>query len=231
MVDLPSSPLAAVDRGFEAIALETARLTYALSGTSVREKLLQNLADDVCRGQLGLAFRMHLTAAKMHGLETADILALIRFVAPYAGHPAATDALGRLGEVGPELGMDRTVAPLAAGAAKADDDRPGRVDPAMTSSDVWMSTFLRLRTARAWSEEQLTLREQAIIALTTDISLGVRGEPFRRHVQLLLECGASAEEVRDVVRFVAELGLSRAAAAMAELEPVLRAHEARLGDG
>jgi alkylhydroperoxidase/carboxymuconolactone decarboxylase family protein YurZ len=126
--------------------------------------------------------------------------------------------------------MDGTVAPQAAGA-KAGDDRPGRVDPAMTSSDVWMSTFLRSRTARAWLEEQLTLREQAIIALTTDISLGVRGEPFRRHVELLLECGASAEEVRDVVRFVAELGLSRAAAAMAELEPVLRAHEARLGDG
>jgi hypothetical protein len=56
MVDLPSSPLAAIDPQFETMALETGGLTYGLTGTSVREKLLQDIANDVCRLHLGLAF-------------------------------------------------------------------------------------------------------------------------------------------------------------------------------
>jgi 4-carboxymuconolactone decarboxylase len=62
-VDLPSSPRAVVDPEFERMALETGAFTCGLSGTSVREKLLQVIANDVCRAHLGLAFRMHLMAA------------------------------------------------------------------------------------------------------------------------------------------------------------------------
>jgi 4-carboxymuconolactone decarboxylase len=48
MVDLPSSPLAACDPQFEKMALETGGLTYELTGTSLREKLLQNITNDIC---------------------------------------------------------------------------------------------------------------------------------------------------------------------------------------
>jgi alkylhydroperoxidase/carboxymuconolactone decarboxylase family protein YurZ len=49
---------------------------------------------------------MHLMAAtKMHGVPYADVLALIRFVAPYSGYPAAADALGALPEIARNLGV------------------------------------------------------------------------------------------------------------------------------
>jgi 4-carboxymuconolactone decarboxylase len=106
MVDLPSQPLGDIDPEFQKIALETGELTYGLSGTSTREKLLLNLANDVCREHLGLAFRLHIQAALSHGVPFADLLGVVRFIGPYAGYPAAADALERLGAVAAELGID-----------------------------------------------------------------------------------------------------------------------------
>ena len=88
MVDLPSQPLGDIDPEFQKIALETGDWTYALSGTSTREKLLINLVNDVCREHLGLAFRLHIQAALSHGVPFADLLGVVRFIGPYAGYPA-----------------------------------------------------------------------------------------------------------------------------------------------
>lgn len=70
MVELPSQPLGDIDPEFEKIALETGELTYGLSGTGTREKLLLNLANDVCREHFGLAFRLHVRAALSHGVHS-----------------------------------------------------------------------------------------------------------------------------------------------------------------
>jgi alkylhydroperoxidase/carboxymuconolactone decarboxylase family protein YurZ len=209
-VDLPSVPLAAVDPEFERMALETGAFTYGLSGTSVREKLLQVIANDVCRAHLGLAFRMHVMAAKMHGIPDADLMALLRFVAPYAGYPAAADALGRLGALGAELGFDATAEPGPERAA-------GEPDPALRSTDEWMAGFLASRNSRSWSEERLSPRERVIVAITTDVCMQTLGEPFRGHVRLARRLGLSDDEIHDVVRFTAELGSARTVAALAEL--------------
>lgn len=208
MVELPSAPLAAVDPEFEAMALETGAFTYALAGTTLREKLLQNLANDVCRLHLGLAFRLHVQAAVGHGVPYADLLALLRFTAPYAGYPAAADALGRLGEVAAELGLER-------------DPEPGRVRQQIelpASDDAWAARFLADRTARAWSEARLSRRERAVVALTTDVAQQTLGDSFRRHVREALASGMTAEEVRDAVRYCAEMGVARAAAALRALD-------------
>lgn len=219
-VDLPSSPLAALDREFERMALETGVFTYGLGGTSVREKLLQVIADDVCRAHLGLAFRLHVRAAKMHGVPYADLLALLRFVAPYAGYPAAADALDRLGVVGAEAGFDTSVAEESAGDA-------GEPDPALRSSDEWMARFLDSRTARAWSEPRLSPRERAIVVITTDVSMQSPAATFGDHVQLARRIGLGDDEIRDVVRFTAELGSARTVAALAELDRILQLDPAR----
>jgi 4-carboxymuconolactone decarboxylase len=84
-----------------------------------------------------------------------------------------------------------------------------------------MTEFLVSRTGRAWSEGRLSPRERAIVALTTDISLHTLGPSFRTHVELLRRCGAGPEDVRDVVRFTAEMGLAGAVAAMEELDRIL----------
>src|SRR5918911_1555593 len=80
MVDLPSQPLGDVDPEFQKIALETGEWTYGLSGTSTREKLLINLANDVCREHFGLAFWLHVQAALSHGVPFSDLLGVVRFM-------------------------------------------------------------------------------------------------------------------------------------------------------
>ncbi|MDQ2638238.1 MAG: carboxymuconolactone decarboxylase family protein [Actinomycetota bacterium] len=213
-LDLPSSPLADVDPEFEKVGVETAQLVFALAGTNMREKLLQNLTQDICRSQLGLPFRMHVTAASMHGLCYADLLAAIRFIAPYAGYPAAADALGRVRQIADEIGMD---------TADVGETPSGPVESADTiaTADDWMTMFLHSRISRAWSEHRLSSREKAIIAITSDVSGQTLAESFRHHVGLALDAGVSKDQLRDVVRFCAEHSLARAVAALRELDAVL----------
>lgn len=220
MVDLPSGPLADVDLEFQRMALETGELTFGLPGTSVREKLLQVTAHDICRANLGLAFRMHVTAGAMHGVEYADLLALVRFVAPYAGYPAAADALHRLAEVAKEVGMKVGPDPAAARPAEAVVEQDLRPNLAGLSGDPWMAEFLASRVGRAWTEERLSARERAFVALTAELSQRSLGASFRRHVELALRV-ADADAVRDAVRFTAELGVADCVAALETLEAVL----------
>jgi 4-carboxymuconolactone decarboxylase len=213
MVDLPSKPLAVVDLEFEKMALETGALTYHLPGTTVREKLLQNLTNDICRLHLGLAFRLHVQAATMHGIPYADLLALIRFVAPYAGYPSAADALARLGELATELDIDtRPEDPVRAQQA---------ISESISTDDTWMADFLADRIGRAWSEQRLSQRERAIVALTTDVSQQTLGQSFRLHLRLALASGATPDEVRDAVRFCGEMSIAKATEALCELDTFL----------
>jgi 4-carboxymuconolactone decarboxylase len=212
MVDLPSGPLADIDLEFEKMALETGGFTFGLPGTSAREKLLQVTAHDICRASFGLPFKMHIIALNMHGVPYADMLALIRFVAPYSGYPSAAGALGRVAEIAAEISLDTSAEP-----GKVADSSP---DAAWPVSDPWMAEFLASRTGRAWSEERLTPRERAFVALTAHVSQRALGESFRQHVELALRV-ASADEVRDAVRFTAEMGVTEAVAALEELEKVL----------
>jgi 4-carboxymuconolactone decarboxylase len=212
MVDLPSSPLAAIDAEFERMALETGDFTFGLPGTSVREKLLQVTTHDICRASFGLPFKMHVMALNMHGVPYADMLALIRFVAPYSGYPSAAGALSRIADIAAELGIDTTA-------------EPARVTEVTTNAawpiaDSWMAEFVASRTGRAWSEQRLSQRERAFIALTAHVTQRSLGASFGRHVQVALAV-ATPDEVRDVVRFTAEMGITETVAALEELERIL----------
>ncbi|WP_396911079.1 dehydrogenase [Mycolicibacterium sp.] len=212
MVDLPSSPLAAIDPEFETLALETGSLTFGLPGTSPREKLLQVTAHDICRASFGLPFTMHVTALTMHAVPYADILALIRFVAPYSGYPSAAGALGRVAEIATELGIDTTAEPPGV----AEDS----TDVNWSVSDPWLAEFCGSRFARAWSEQRLSRRERAFVALTAHVSQRALGESFRRHIRAALAI-TQPDSIRDAVRFTAEMGATEAIAALEALEQVL----------
>lgn len=212
MTELPSGPLVEADPAFARLGLETGQLTYALPATTVREKVLQNLADDVCRGDLGLAFQLHVTSAHLQGLSYADLLALIRFVAPYAGYPAAADAIGRVGGIAAAAGMDTSVVEDAAAPAGAGTD--------FGCADPWLADFARSRSARAAGEKRLDEREQALVALTAAISLGTFGLEFAVLVHRALDV-AGPDAVRDAVRFCGETGLMHAVRAMAELDALV----------
>ncbi|MEO3797391.1 hypothetical protein ABGB14_44935 [Nonomuraea sp. B10E15] len=216
MAKLPSGPLADVDAEFERMALETGGATFGLSGTSAREKLLQVTAHDICLANVGLAFKMHIQAMNMHGVSYGDMLALIRFVAPYAGYPAAASSLEALRRYGAELGLKV--------AADVDPERSGeeRAEAVVPVADQWLGEFLASRLGRAWTEDRLSARERAFVALTAHVTLGELGPSFRRHVKLAL-AAASVDEVRDAVRFTGEMGVTRAVAALEALEAVLAA--------
>ena len=223
MVELPSQPLGNIDPEFEKIALETGELTYGLSGTSTREKLLLNLANDVCREHFGLAFRLHVQAALSHGVPFSDILGVVRFIGPYAGYPAAADALERLGGIGAELGVDVRTEALEAGVAASSvaPDRHLRPEKGFDVTDEWLAGFITSRTGRSWAVQGLSARECAYLALTADVAQQTLGDSFRLHVRLARESGATPEGIRDVVRFLAECGIAKAAAALRELDTVL----------
>jgi 4-carboxymuconolactone decarboxylase len=225
MVDLPSQPLGDIDPEFQKIALETGGLTYGLPGTTTREKLLLNLANDVCREHFGLAFRLHVQAALSHGVPFSDVLGVVRFIGPYAGYPAAADALERLGAVAAQLGID-----LRSAAAEANVDGPSRLpdkqlrpDEGFDTADEWLAGFITSRIERSWSVPGLSMRERAYLALTADVAQQTLGDSFRVHVRLARESGANPEVIRDVVRFLAECGIAKAAAALRELDTVLGA--------
>ena len=222
MVKLPSQPLADIDPEFQKMALETGGLIYEeLQHTSPREKLLQNFANDVCRGHRGLALKLHVHAAVlMHGVSYADLLAAIRFLAPYSGYPAAAETLGRVAELAVELDLDTTVVsapdkdPVVGG-------RAGQPGVGLETSDDWMAGFLTSRIGRSWSEDRLSHRERVFMALTTDLSQQTLGESFRKHVQLGLDLDIKPDDIRDAVRFGAELGAVKAIAALSALDAVL----------
>jgi len=224
MVDLPSSPLGDIDAEFEKLGLETGGMTFALTGTTIREKLLQNLANDICRQQLGLAFELHVTAAHQFGIPYADLLALLRFTAPYAGYPAA-DALGRISEIAASIGMDTTPQPVApaqpAGEKSGPPEESTKPDQPIASADPWMAEFLQSRISRASSEQRLSPRERAFVALTTAVSQGTLNETFDAHVRHALQAGANPNQIRDAVRFCAEMGVAKAADALRALDTIL----------
>jgi len=225
MVDLPSQPLGDIDPEFQKIALETGGLTYGLSGTSTREKLLLNLANDVCREHFGLAFRLHVQAALSHGVPFSDVLSVVRFIGPYAGYPAAADALERLGSIGAELGVDVRSEALGAGVdgSSVASDRHLRPEKGFDVTDEWLTSFITSRIDRSWAVPGLSARERAYLALAADVAQQTLADSFRLHVRLARESGASPEEIRDVVRFLAECGIAKAAAALRELDTLLGA--------
>jgi 4-carboxymuconolactone decarboxylase len=218
MVDLPSRPLAEIDPEFEKVALETGELTYGLPGLSTREKFLLCLANDVCREHLGLALRMHVQAALDNNVSYEDMLALVRFVAPYAGYPAAADAMAQLAAAAGQFGVDTSPQRATDGGAPGE-----RVDPGYgrATTDDWMAGFIASRTTRAWAETRLSPCERAYLAIAVDIAQQTLGPSFARHVQLALDAGASADQVRDAVRFTAEFGVVKAAVAVDTLAGLL----------
>ena len=211
-VELPSSPLGEADPALEALALETGRLAFQLARTSVREKLLQNIAQDAVRSQLGLAFRLHVTAAQMHDVPTAHLFALLRFVAPLTGYPAAAEAVGALADL---IGADRGAADLAADEL----DAPGSersVPRALLAdtADQWLSAFMVSRLKHAWSENALSQREKIIVAITVAVVGAAEEHTLTACVQAGLEVGVPSAAMMDAVRYCAELRPDRTPAAL-----------------
>ncbi|AQZ63699.1 unnamed protein product [[Actinomadura] parvosata subsp. kistnae] len=73
---------------------------------------------------------------------------------------------------------------------------------------------------------ELTAREQALLNLTADVCRQTLGLPFTRHVLAALDSGVSADDLRELLRFVAyDSGYPAAQSALARLVELEREHD------
>ena len=69
-----------------------------------------------------------------------------------------------------------------------------------------------------WDRPGLTNKERAYLSLAVDVCEGTLGGPFRMHLDLASASGATREQMRDVLRFLAEFGAPKVWRALEEFD-------------
>jgi alkylhydroperoxidase/carboxymuconolactone decarboxylase family protein YurZ len=91
------------------------------------------------------------------------------------------------------------------------------------------SVFAEMKAAtdrRLWDEiPELTPREKVLLCITADVCQQTLGLPFQEHVTMAADCGLSADDLYEALRFVAyDSGYPAALAALARLTDLEREH-------
>lgn len=178
---------------------------------TAREKVLLSVVADVCQQTLGLSFEAHVTMGLEHGVDADDLRELLRFIAYDSGYPAALAALARLTDIEREQGLagptgqghpvnvDGTASPIPAPTRRA-----------VHNLDAGFADYMDLQSRMRAGMRRLTVRERAFATMTVDVLYQTLQESFRVHVTRALGAGATPEEVRAVVRFSAQFGMTKA---------------------
>jgi alkylhydroperoxidase/carboxymuconolactone decarboxylase family protein YurZ len=224
----------ALDPVFAQMAAATVKHVWALPQLTDREKVFLSVVADVCQPSLGLPFELHVRAGLARGVSTADIRALLRFIAYDSGYPAALAALDRLAEIEAAAGLPRPVAePLDAelletGPGAAPSPLPESVRGELRELDPHFAEYfdLQSRMRTGYGPGTLSVRERAFTTMSIDVHYQTLDETFRIHTNRALGAGASHDDVRAVLRFSAQFGATKAWRAwralnayLAELEP------------
>lgn len=189
---------------------------------SPREKILLLVVADVCQQTLGRPFEEHVLAGLDNGLTADDFRELLRFIAYDSGYPAAASALARLVEVerehdlpgptghGHEVDAQGTGSPI-----------PAPVRQAVSALDPVFGTYMDLQSRMRAGMRLLTVRERAFATITVDVLFQTLAESFEVHVGRALRTGATTDEVKAVVRFSAQFGMTKAWRGMRVLNGLL----------
>jgi alkylhydroperoxidase/carboxymuconolactone decarboxylase family protein YurZ len=210
--------LAAVDPVFAQMVGATAGHARAIPELTEREKTFLCVVADVCQPSLGFAFEAHVRTGLAHGVSTADIRALLRFASYDCGYHAATAGFERLVEFETAHGIVPTdVEPLAddlltTGAGAAPSPLPEPVRARLMGLDPhFLEHFdLQSRMRSGHGAETLTERERGFVSLSIDVHYQTLDDTFHAHVGRALRGGASREDVRAALRFLAQFGVTRA---------------------
>jgi alkylhydroperoxidase/carboxymuconolactone decarboxylase family protein YurZ len=97
------------------------------------------------------------------------------------------------------------------------DDQVKALDPVFAEMSAATDRML-------WDEiPELTSREKALLCLTADVCMQTLGLPFERHVAMALDHGITADDLRELLRFVAyDSGYPAALTALARLTELER---------
>jgi len=202
-----------------AAATEQALATPELTD---REKALLNVVADVCQQTLARPFEEHVLAGVKAGLTADDFRELLRFIAYDSGYPAATSALARLVEIEATHNLP---APTGAGhdvnANGTGSPMPTSTRQAVRTLDEGFANYMDLQSRMRANMRLLTVRERAFATITVDVLYQTLAESFEVHVGRALRAGATPEEVRAVVRYSAQFGMTKTWKAMRALQALL----------
>ncbi|WP_063051847.1 carboxymuconolactone decarboxylase family protein [Nocardia arthritidis] len=207
-----------LDPVFSQMARATTAHCWAVPQLTDREKVFLCVVADVCQAGLGLPFEMHIRAGLDRGVSTDDIRALLRLVAYDSGYAAALMALDRLAEIEAAAGLPRPTAEPLRGALldigpdAAPSPLPEPIRAQLRELDPHFTEHFELqsRMRSGAGPGTLTIRERAFATMSVDVHYQTLEETFQAHVDRALGGGASAEDVRAVLRFNAQFGVTKA---------------------
>ncbi|MEV0033928.1 carboxymuconolactone decarboxylase family protein [Nocardia sp. NPDC050793] len=206
--------LAALDPVFAQLAVGAGYHLWGLPHLTMREKAFICLTADLCHPHLDLPLAMHVQMATANDVEPEAIRELYRHLAPYVGYPIVVPAFQRLTELGlPDAQDTDPVAPVPPAGALA------RAVHAIQHLDPGLATFTEDQFAQRWARPHLRVRERALACLVVDICYQTLGPSLQLHAELAETDGATEDTFRDLIRGVAEFGLTRAWAAAEALLP------------
>ncbi|MFG1709824.1 carboxymuconolactone decarboxylase family protein [Nonomuraea sp. M3C6] len=196
-----------LDPVFEEMSAATDRTVWeGMPELSAREKVLLCVVADVCQQTLGLPFEAHVAMARECGVSADDLRELLRFISYDSGYPAALSAMARLADLEPEpAGPGHAV-----NADGADSPIPAPTRQAVRNLDPAFAGFMDLQSRMRAGMERLSGRERAFATMLVDVLYQTLEESFQVHVARALRAGATPEEVRAVVRFSAQFGMTKA---------------------
>lgn len=204
-----------MEKVFGQMASATREHVWAIPELSDREKVFLSVVADVCQGSLGAPFDLHVRSGVERGVSTVDIRALLRLISYDSGYHAALAAFERLASIEAALGMSAPDAePLpadlvATGPTAAPSPLPAAVRAQLLELDPHFAEHFDLQS-RMRSQGTLSVRERAFATMSIDVHYQTLEETFQIHVNRALGGGASAADVRAVLRFNAMFGVTRA---------------------
>jgi alkylhydroperoxidase/carboxymuconolactone decarboxylase family protein YurZ len=213
-----TTTIASLDPVFAQMGAATARHAGSVPQLTEREKVFLYLTADVCQQTLGLPLELHVDRARQQGVSTSDIRALLRLISFDTGYHAALAAFERLAEIEAAAGITvPDTEPLAdnlltTGPDAARAPLPADVVARLAELDDHFGEHMALqsRLRLPAGADTLDIRERAFTAMSVDVHYQTLGDTFRIHVTRALRGGASQADVRAVLRFNAQFGVTRA---------------------
>jgi alkylhydroperoxidase/carboxymuconolactone decarboxylase family protein YurZ len=210
--------IASLDPVFAQMGVASARHAASVPELTEREKAFLYLTADVCHQTLGRPFALHVERAQRYGVSTADIRALLRLISFDTGYHTALAAFERLVEIEAAAGIPAPdVEPLAdnlliTGPDAAPTPLPESVVARLAELDDHFGEHMALqsRLRSPAGPGTLDVRERSFTAMSVDIHYQTLGDTFQIHITRALRGGASPEDVRAVLRFSAQFGVTRA---------------------
>jgi alkylhydroperoxidase/carboxymuconolactone decarboxylase family protein YurZ len=206
---------ARLDPVFAQLAGASTVHAWAVPELTEREKVFLCVTADVVQPALGLAFELHVRAAATHGVSTSDIRELLRFISYDSGYIAALEGFARLAEIEAELGLTSEPAPalppelVSTGPDAAPSPLPEPLRAQIRDLDPNFGEYFDLQSRMRSAPGTLSDREKAFVTMSIDVHYQTLEATFRAHVDRALRNGATREDVRAVLRFIAQFGATR----------------------